>query len=459
MSEDRYDQPDRATALRETLLTMFGLGTPSVETLRALLQKVAPEDVAAVLGDFSEEQTILLYQALPSTEAKGIVLEETDQQSGREILEALSETEHLEVLGELSVDDLADHLENLPDEARSNVLAKLEDADAERVEEVLRFGPDSAGRMMTTEFISIPEGITSRAALEVIQGNIRAEVIAYVYVLDAAGQLCGVASIRGLLAAKPDTPVRDHMTRDPIAVSVDTDREEVAALVDKYNLSVLPVVDHDGVMRGIVTFDDIIDAVQEEHSEDMLRMAGTVAIHPFYEPVHVGVAKRLPFLLLTMLGGLGFVLIKTMFDGHIAVGVMDSTLALVPLMIALSGNVAIVSSTIMVRGLATGDINLSRLWKALGKEVTIGALIGLVLAVAVTVTLLILGPEIERLPYIAAMALCGSILVAAVIGASVPILCRLTGKIDPAIASGPFVTMLCDVSASFLFLLLVYLLV
>ena len=460
MSTPPEHNPDRAEALRETLAAIFGVGEPSREHLETVLAKVAPEDVASVLSDFDAEEKIRIYQALPTNEARGVVLEETDQQSDREISESLSDEEKIEVLEELSVDDLVDQIEDLPESEQRKVISHLESEDAEDVQELLAFGPDTAGRMMTTDYLSVHREQTSREALEIIQGKLDAEVIAYVYVLGRNEELRGVVSIRNILANQPETPVESYMTRNPISVGVDSDREEAVALVDKYNLPVLPVVDDQGHMRGIVTFDDIIDVAREESSEDIHRLAGTLAVHPFYEPVWAGVWKRLPFLAITALGGLGFAMIKGGFDS-IDTQIMSEAMAYVPLVIALSGGVAIVSSTIMVRGLATGEINLSRFGRALTKEVLVGLCLAAILAVAVYLAIWLIEsssgatPIVHGLPVIASIALIGSVVIAAFMGVTIPWLCRLTGRIDPAIASGPFVTMLCDVVAGFLYLLLV----
>ena len=467
MSAESFPIPDRAVALRETLTAVLALDSATQDQLTTVLARFAPEDVAAVLGDFSPEEKRLIYQALPSNEMRGVVLEATDHQSEREVHEQLTEEQRIGVLEEMPVDDLVDHLESLPPAEREKIIAHLDDEEARDVEELLRFAPDTAGGMMTTEYISVPSTVTSREALESIQGNISAEVIAYVYAHDPSGKLCGVASIRDILRAQPDTPMADYMSSEVRFVPAESDREEVAAVMDKYNHAAIPVVDSEQRMKGLITFDDVFDAVQEEHSEDMLRMAGTVAVHPFFESLLAGVWKRLPFLLLTMVGGFGIVAVIETFRQAIRSEVLTPSLPLIPLLIALSGNVAIVSSTIMVRGLATGEITSARLWRALGKEVGIGATIGFVLALIVSVSLFgmirvgwfeVDAASGASLPWVCAFSLCAAIVVAALTGAMVPLLCRLTGKIDPAIASGPFVTMLCDLSASVIFLALVYLL-
>jgi magnesium transporter len=458
MSADEPSSSARAQALRETLVSIFTLGDPDPKNIAAALRQVAPEDVAAVLGDFDETEKLLIYQALPSNEDRGIVLEETDQQSRREIIEQSPEKETLEVLGEMAVDDLVDQMEDLTEEKRAKILALLGSEEAQDVKELLAFAPETAGGMMTTEFLTIPVSVTSRDALAEIQGNLNVEVISYVYVTAPDDVLRGVLSIRDVLNAKPETPVESYMKHDVIAVSVHTDREEVAAVVNKYNFPVIPVVDEENRIRGIVTFDDIFDAVEEEHSEDMLRMAGTVAIHPFYEPMYLGFLKRLPFLLLTMMGGIGVIMVKEAFEEKISAGIVAAAFLYVPLLCGLSGNVAIVSATVMVRGMATGEIHLGRAWKAVGREVGVGILIALALSALVSVGLaLMIDTEVTpRLGWSVGLGLCLSIAWSAFLGAIVPLLCRASGVIDPAIASGPFVTMTCDITATIIYFSLVF---
>ena len=459
MAQYESSTQDRAVALRETLVSLRILGEKDLAALKGCLKRVAPEDVAVVLGDLDTEERLAIFKALPSVESRATVLEETDQQTRTDLLEGLSEEERSEVIGEMPVDDLVDALDELPRAEQERIIADLKAEEAEDVRELRRYEADSAGGMMTSEFLAAPLGATSGEALATIQGNLNAEVISYVYVISGEGKLEGVVSIRDLLKARPETSVEDHMETDIVKVEVDTDREEVAAAVDKYNLPVIPVVDSSGSIRGIVTFDDVLDAVQDEHSEDMLRMAGTTAIHPYYEPIYMGVAKRLPFLLVTLTGCIGVLLVQERFKEIITLpGLMLLVLPIVHLISGLSGNVAVVTSTVFVRGLATGEICPGRISRAVWQELLIGLLIGLVIAALVGLVLALFFQQKYGLETIA-VVVCGlfaSIAWAAAIGALVPVCCRRL-SIDPAIASGPFVTITVDISASFIFLLFVLL--
>ena len=463
---------DRAAALRETLVSLLLLDeTERSVSLQTALERVAPEDTASVLADFESSEIVAIFRALHDEETRAVVLEETDQQSRHEILEGLSEGERRTVLGEMPVDDLVDHLEELPADEQERLLATLDDEEVEEIRELQQYGPDTAGGMMTPDYVAVKATTTSGEALAMVQGNLNVEVIAYLYVLGEAGELEGIVSIRELLRARPETRLDEYMKRDIVRIAVDTDREEVGAIVDKYNLPVLPVVDAAGHMRGVVTFDDVIDAVQEEHSEDMLRMAGTTAIHPYYEPVWVGVFKRIPFLLVTMTGGLCVLAVQDRFRELIqsrqpgagsaleAVGLFALVAPMLHLISGVSGNVSIVTSTIFVRGYATGEIGVGRVWRSIVREVCVGLLLALILStlLALVLTTFKMSSYGYDMILVCAGGLCVSIVWAAVIGSSVPALCRISKVIDPAIASGPFVTISVDISASIIFLLFVYL--
>lgn len=458
---------DRVAALHETLVAIFGIGDVEPLKLAAVLAQVAPEEVAAIMADFSDEDKIVIFRALPGTEEQGVVLEETDQQSRRDILEGITEEERREIIGEMPVDDLVDHLEDLPSDEQKRLIATLGKKDAKDVRELLRYEPDTAGGMMTTEYIAVPVGSTSRKALEQVQGNLAMELISYVYITKEDETLGGVVSIREILKASPQTLVDEYAEKDVVHVRVDTDQEEVATIFDKYNLTAVPVVDQQGRIRGVVTVDDVIDALQEEHSEDMFRMAGTTAVNPIYEPVMSDVTKRLPFLMITLVGGLVVALTLDFFVENMITPFLFAKMVIwVHLVSALSGNVAVVTSTVLVRGLATGDIALQRLWRALGREALVGLVVAFILAALAAGEIYFFayltgepGYAAPRVVLALVLAMAASVAWAGLIGAVVPVACRLSRRIDPAIASGPFVTITCDVSASIIFLLIIYSLV
>ena len=329
MELDERSTFDRADALLDNLVAMFGVGTPEQDVLRAALESVAPEDVAAILSDFEEDEKLAIFRALATTEVQVVVLEETDQKSHREILEALSELERRRVIQEMPVDDRVDLLGEVSDDEKDRYIATLSREEAQEVEQLLAYDPDTAGGIMTTEFNTIPVGSTSRSALALIQGNLHAESYNYLYVTRGDGLLAGVVSIREILSAAPESVVDEYMKplEEVETVHVDTDREEVASVVERFKKPAVPVVDGSGRLCGIVTFDDAIEAVREEHAEDMMRLAGTISTHPFFEPVRVDFAKRLPFLLVTMVGGFGVALVQEVFKHELIGWVIFASMA------------------------------------------------------------------------------------------------------------------------------------
>lgn len=472
MPPEEASSVDRASALHETLIALYELGRPDPEVLAATLEQVAPEDIAAVLRDLETEPMTEVFRAIPDAETQGTVLEDTDLQSRREILSALSEQERRRIIGEMPPDDLVDHLEHLPEAEQRRLIAGLGHEEAQDVEELLGYDPDTAGGMMTTEIVTIPLGSSSRHALELIQGTIDAEIINYVYVTEDGGFLRGVVSIRDILQSSPERKIDDYMETNVIKVHVNTDREEVAALSDRYSLQAVPVVDDFDRIRGIVTYDDIIEVVHEEHSEDMMRMAGTTSIHPLYEPLRVDVVRRLPFLFITMLGGIAVATVLDLFKRNIlGVELFAAMVIWIHLVSALSGNVAVVTSTVMVRGLATGEVGKHRLRRAVLREFAVSILIAVTLAAGAAAIFWIYSELGERSlgaghpygtgPALLALsaAMLASLAWAGLVGGIVPVICRLTGRIDPAIASGPFVTITCDISASCIFLLFIWLII
>jgi magnesium transporter len=463
VADQEFPTFDRTAALRETLVSLMVIDDPESVSLRACLEQFAAEDVAAVLDDFEPDKKVAIFKAVGSAEAQAAVLEATDHGSRADIRAGLSEAERREVFEEMPVDDLVDQLEELPADEQERIIAELETEEAEDVRELRQYEPETAGGMMTPEFLSVPVNATSGEALATIQGNLNAEVISYVYVVESDEVLKGVVSIRDLLKARPETLVVTYMQTNLVRVNVETDREDVGAIVDKYNFVVVPVVDDKNSIRGVVTFDDVLDAVQDEHSEDMLRMAGTTAIHPYYEPIYIGVAKRLPFLLVTLSGAFGVLLILQHYRGVLENGWEDATILfalVVPaihLISGLSGNVAVITSTVFVRAFAIGEIGRGRLLRAVIQEVAVGSIIALIMsAIVVTVlSLFAVGTYGYDIILVVAGGLCASVTWAALIGALVPVACRVTKVIDPAIASGPFVTIMVDVSASLIFFLFV----
>jgi magnesium transporter len=412
-----------------------------IETLRG----IRPEDLARLLVYFDPDDKIQIFEHLEK-EPAAEVLNETDPTSREEIL-STAKTEKLAPIIELMPpDEAADLVSGMPSERRSPLL-RLTPALADEIRPLLLYDPETAGGRMTPEFVSVAHGETAGGAMLAIQGSIDAEWVNYVYVLDEHGRLAGTLSIRDLISSKPETPIEAIMTLDVISAPAEMDQEEVARLIDTYHLSAVPVVDDGGKMLGIVTVDDAIDVIQSEASEDMYQLAGTTAPHPTAQRLHRVALGRIPYLTVTLLGGLLIVFVESRFKGFLETYIAIAMF--IPVIIGMAGNVGIQSSTIVVRGLATGEIQPERLLSVLWREVIVGITLGGVFGIACGGAAAILANVLELgtpLGSAVGLGMFSGLCVASLFGGLVPIACHRL-KMDPAIAAGPFVTTLNDLTA------------
>jgi len=331
------------------------------------------------------------------------------------------------------------------------VLEEMDEEHARNLRELEKFDPETAGGLMTNDFImAAPERTVDDVLAEV--GRSEEEVpLAYVYVVDELRNLVGVASVKQLLRAKRDVPIAEVMQKAWITVPPDLDREHVAILVDRYHLAAIPVTDERGALLGVVTVDDVLDVIEEEVSEDMYRMAGAGAHNPFAEPVWRRIWVRLPWLAVTMLGGFVAVAIINAFRDVIEA--RRSVAYFITIIGALAGNVGVQASTIMVRGFATGDLQIGGrgTWNLLSREMLVGCAIGCICGVSTGLyAMAFTDMEPVRFGISVGLSLFGAISAAAVVGTVVPLLCSRVG-VDPALAAGPFIVTVIDIVAHLIY--------
>lgn len=413
------------------------------ERLLALLNELHPEDIAEFLEDLSNDQKHYVFSLLDA-ETAAAVLEQLDLPDQSVLLRDLDERKATEILEEMSSDDIADLIADLPQEQAVDILGLMQEEEAADVQELLAYLEDSAGGIMTTEFIALRERITVAEAIETLRRLAPdAETIYYLYVINDKEELVGVLSLRDLITGQPDTPISELMERKVISVRAQTDQEEVARVVAKYDLLALPVVDDENRLLGIVTVDDVIDVIEEEATEDIYRMAGTAV--PEAEGLIDGILKRakgrLPWLLGLLLG--------EMVAANVIEGFKETLQSVVvlayfiPVLIGMGGNVGTQSLAIAVRGLATGELETRKLRSALARELKVGLVLGLGSGVAVFLVVM----AWQRLPaigLIVGVAMVLALVSAAFLGTLVPFVLHRFG-VDPAVASGPFVTTLMDI--------------
>ena len=335
---------------------------PDKKLLSQRLKDINPLELAQVFQDLDEDVRDIVFQALGAA-SRALLLDETDPATRQAIIQESTPEELGELVEVMPPDEGADLIDLLPEQKEKAVLKALKPQKATEIQELLEYDPETAGGLMTTRFVALKRYMTVGQAVENIQGAVEAEEIYYLHVVDDAGVLKGLVPLRRLITARRETPLSDIMETEVISVLTDLDQEEVARLVDTYNLAAIPVVDERSRLQGIVTVDDVIDVIREEASEDVYRMAGTRAQHPTYESPGRRFILRFPWLLILVVAGLINSLILRHF-GHTLETIIAITF-FIPVILAMAGNVSLQSSSIIVRGLATGEVTYGRFFKVL----------------------------------------------------------------------------------------------
>lgn len=423
----------------ERILTAEGGTEADIRILQHRLADEHPVDIAAALQHLDEEQKLSVLEALePETQAQ--VLDETDIETKKVFLEQADREVLTSIVEEMPPDEGADLLDLMPEETEQQVLQAVEEPHAGSLRELLEYEPDTAGGQMTTDFVSLKAETTAAEAIRKIQGAVDAEQVNWLYVVDDRGGLVGTVSIQQLITAKPDSMVSDFLHTEVYSVTTDVDQEEAARVVDRYNLPALPVTDADGMLKGIITLDDMVDVMREEADEDMYRMAGTASDHPMTEAIHKRVLKRLPWLLGAIVIELAVALVYSAYTETLEA--MVAIVFFTPLILSLCGSLGVQSSTILVRGLATGEVEPRRISRILVHEIAIGVLIGVICGGLVGV--LAGFWQQPHLGVAVGVAIPISTIFASLIGIVIPAMSHRLG-IDPAITAGPLVTSITDI--------------
>lgn len=421
--------------------------------LGELLGDIRIEDIAEIFPHLREPVKSEIFEFLGDEDAAEL-LAELDEIAVIQILKDMDPDRIAAICNFLPPDEGADVIGFSDEEDQPEILEQMDRDLADKIQTLATYSPETAGGVMTSEFMAVGSRESVRRVLLGIKTSDMEESIQNVYVQDEGRGLVGVASLRELLQAELNQPIGEIMERDVISVPLEMDQEEVSRIVNRYDFTAVPVVDEKGTLMGIVTFDDMMDVMEEESSEDMYRMAGEVSMHPTQQHFFRRVTARMPWLLVT-LGGtyLAALLIKWfevnsgMNDSHVE-NLWTLLLCFIPMIGGMAGNVGIQSSTVMVRGLATGEVYPSIFWRVLSKEVFIASIIGLISGLVIGVILTIFPPgtglyNADNLGVVVSLALLGSIVCAAFLGTMMPFACLLI-KVDPAYASGPVLTTLND---------------
>ncbi len=442
-------QTDRNKILIESIKRLLRRGATT--HLGNSVNKTHAADLSVVFRSLSLTQQRKLFDMITDIEQKGILFSELDEDTFLDLIEEMKLEDIVEILEQMPTDDVADLLGRLPEEKSDAILEKMKKAESEEVEGLLRYEDDTAGGIMVPDFSALAEDATAKDAIESLQKeHSEVEMPFYLYVVDDYGKLVGVSSLRQLVLVPPDTPLKEFMTTDVFSVQTGMDQEEVAKIVARYDILAVPVVDQTNRLVGIVTVDDVIDIFRREATEDILKMAGVGEEFVETKSVLKSTRTRLPWLFASCVGGIIAFLIIGKYEATLHK--MAALVAFLPVIMGMGGNIGTQSSTIVVRGLATGRLHIRDLWSVVFKELSVGFILGLVYGLLIG-SVAQLSYSMEVLAISVCFAVISSMSVAALIGSLVPMgFARI--NIDPAVATGPFVTTAIDIiSISFYFLI------
>ena len=401
-----------------------------------------PADRASLLRHLPLDAARSAFGWMPDS-ARSLVLPELESAERGGLLDGLSTEALVALIDPLDTDDQADVLADVEEDQVEGVLVQLEDA--LDVEALLSYGEDTAGGLMVTEFVSVPASATVAEATEAVRAKAATvDPVFVVYALDDEGRLTGVVPLKRLLLARADAHVANVAEPDPISVEPDLDQEEVARIMERYDLIALPVVSEGGRLLGRITIDDVLNVVREEAEEDIQRAVGITGEEELSSSVFAVSRGRLVWLLLGLVGAYVSGLVIVGFEEALQVA---PVLALfIPIVMAMAGNAGIQSSAIAVQGLASGDLWSSDLARRIGKELAVALLNGAVLALALAAIVVLsgFGDDPGRLALTSGLALLIVIVLSTLIGATVPLALDRVG-VDPALAMGPFITVSNDI--------------
>ena len=419
---------------------------------KLLLKPVQEVDAAEAIGSLPRTLQALAFRLLPKDEAIE-VYEYLDAAVQQTLLERLRSGEVLELVEEMSPDDRVRLFDELPAKVVRRLLAELSPAERRVTAQLLGYEAETAGRLMTTEFIDLKEFHSAAQALEIVRRRARdTETVYSLYVTDGSRHLTGILSLRDLVTAEPQDRIGDVMTREVVSVATDTDQEEVARAIQRYDFLAVPVVDREQRLVGIVTVDDVIDVIEQEATRD-LYAAGAVQAGDeddyFQSNLFTVARRRVVWLLVLLLANSGTAAVIASMDGVLKQVVVLA--AFIPLLIGTGGNVGAQSSTVVIRGLSTQRIQGMGPAVAIAREAIAGALLGLLMLLVVVPWAAYVSHGNWLVAWAAGLALVAITTLAATAGAALPLLFDRIG-LDPALMSAPFIATATDVAGVFIYL-------
>lgn len=431
--------------LTETIKVL--LDDKKFSTLRDILITMKPFDIAAVFENLQDEKMPILFRILPK-ELAAETFVEMDDETQEFLIHGFSDSELKEVVDELFVDDAVDLIEEMPANVVKRILRQADKDMRKQINELLKYPEDSAGSIMTTEFIVLRPDMTAEMAIKRIRRTgVDKETIYTCYVTDGNNKLIGITTVKDLLLAEDDELVKSIMEENVISVTTLADQEQVAQMFSNYNFLALPVVDNENRLVGIVTIDDAIDVIQEEATEDIEKMAAVLpSDKPYMKTSVFGLyKKRAPWLLILMLSATFTSAIISSFEAVLANVLILSSF--IPMITGSGGNAGSQASVSVIRALSLGEIHFRSIFLVLWKEFRVSILCGITLAAANFVKLLLFDLNGQENAFMIALVisltLVGTIIMAKLVGSSLPLLASKVG-FDPAVMANPLISTVCD---------------
>lgn len=438
----------KAPALdHDTVRELLRTATP--DRLIRMIGRSHPADLALLFKDLEPREVRALFDVLFSIRRAEKTLKELPPDLLPDVLAAIDDEKLARVIARADPDDAVTFAESLPEERREKVLSLVDPERRESVRQLTSYPEGTVGRVMTTDYLALPPDTTAQGAIDRIRQRGELETFFYLYVVENDGKLAGVVPLRNLVIAPPDRTLRELMIADPIRAEATTDQEEAARLVSKYELLALPVVDSQGRLAGIVTMDDVIDIIHQEATEDMYRMAGLEEEDRVFTPPSRSIRLRLPWMFFNLLTAILAASVVSLFEGTINRLVALATF--MPIVAGMGGNGLTQTITVIVRGIALGELEFSSAWRAILKEVIVNVSI----AVATGAVMALIAYAWKGNAYLGVVLGLAMIInlgvVAGLVGALIPLTLRWL-RFDPAVGSAVIGTTFTDIFGFFSFL-------
>lgn len=418
------------------------------ELLYEILDEIYPIDIAIILEEIDDDLLVIFCNMIDKKQLAEVI-EQSEITLQKRILEQFNIQNVILIFSYMSNDDITDIIGNLPFKLRKDILRSMKKGESNEIEHLLGYAPDTAGGIMTTEYLALKGDLSIQEAINKIKHiGPMTEVLDVIFVLDKDKKLIGTVGLRDILTNDESSKLFDIMNDNVIFTYPEEAQEVVTQLVSKYDLTVIPVINRNEALLGIITVDDIIDAIVEEHTEDLLGLGGVSKEERVHSILSESVKKRIPWL---------FVNLATAFLGSMVIGMFEDTIAqvvvlaaIMPVIAAIGGNSGSQSLSVVIRGLTLGELNIKEDWRLIFKQLSLGLINGLAVGSVAGLIVYIMHGN-PYLGLIVQLAMIGSLTIGSLLGFLIPVFLKSLG-IDPALASSIFLTAITDVSGFFIFL-------